>query len=214
MFGHVILRLLHLLVVISAKTCKSLVPQVTDAWCDENCNADPPNCPASLCTCKRVVPSPSTPTPSPRVPTLPPSPAPPTPAPKWISEALSAIVDSNSPVLTVLQPPGDGKHRHQQSYTTSCETCINPSECVIPGLWQAIHSWDTSAAGKLNKFFSGTEKQNKYQVAAFLGNTYVESLSVFKTSPPFNPNYGISEIACDSHVGHNDSATGKFVQVC
>ena len=103
MFGNVILRLLHLLVVISAKTCKSLVPQVTDAWCDENCNADPPNCLASLCTCKRVVPSPSTPTPSPRVPTLPPSPAPPTPAPKWISEALFAIVDSNSPVLTVLQ---------------------------------------------------------------------------------------------------------------
>eukprot|EP01062_Namystynia_karyoxenos_P076900 TRINITY_DN762_c0_g1_i2.p1 TRINITY_DN762_c0_g1~~TRINITY_DN762_c0_g1_i2.p1 ORF type:complete len:336 (+),score=125.24 TRINITY_DN762_c0_g1_i2:83-1009(+) len=31
--------------------CHSISPQVTDQWCDSNCNHSPPNCPASLCKC-------------------------------------------------------------------------------------------------------------------------------------------------------------------
>ena len=39
-----------------AKTCHA-VPGAgaTDTWCDENCNHDPPNCPANLCTCTGAV---------------------------------------------------------------------------------------------------------------------------------------------------------------
>lgn len=39
-----------------AKTCHA-VPGggATDTWCDENCNHDPPDCPANLCTCTGAV---------------------------------------------------------------------------------------------------------------------------------------------------------------
>ena len=41
--------------------CHSISPQASDAWCNENCHHQPPNCPASLCEC---MPAP-TPTPTP-----------------------------------------------------------------------------------------------------------------------------------------------------
>eukprot|EP00040_Diaphanoeca_grandis_P017425 m.90757 g.90757 ORF g.90757 m.90757 type:complete len:382 (-) comp26428_c0_seq1:188-1333(-) len=34
-----------------ASHCHSISPSVTDAWCEENCLHDPPNCPPTLCKC-------------------------------------------------------------------------------------------------------------------------------------------------------------------
>lgn len=57
--------------------CHSLSASIADSWCNQNCNHEPPNCPASLCDCDAPAPTPS---PSPTPPS--PSPAPsPTPAP-------------------------------------------------------------------------------------------------------------------------------------
>merc|ERR1711871_477112 len=57
----------------NSTTCHAIVPTVTDAWCQENCNAKPAYCPGSDCVC-------GVPTPAPP-PTPPPTPAPPTPIP-------------------------------------------------------------------------------------------------------------------------------------
>ena len=48
----------------SGRTCHSVSPAASDAWCNENCNHDPPNCPPSLCSCD--APGPSPPSPSPK----------------------------------------------------------------------------------------------------------------------------------------------------
>ena len=56
----------------------------------------------------------------------------------------------------------------------------------------------------------GSEKENKYQVAAFLANANQESLSAFAYS--MNPNYGINEIVCNNNVGRTDPGTGEFIQ--
>jgi hypothetical protein len=53
--------------------------QVTDSWCDTNCNHMPPNCPADLCKCDSPGPGPS-PGPSPPGP----APTPPSPLPSEI----------------------------------------------------------------------------------------------------------------------------------
>lgn len=51
--------------------CHSISPAASDAWCQKNCNWNPPNCPATLCKCGAPGPTP---------PPTPPSPSPPTPA--------------------------------------------------------------------------------------------------------------------------------------
>merc|ERR1719240_1549071 len=51
--------------------CHSISPAATDAWCQKNCNWNPPNCPGNLCQCG--APSPPPPPPPP------PPPSPPTP---------------------------------------------------------------------------------------------------------------------------------------
>jgi chitinase len=50
------------------KVCHSLSPDVSDQWCDENCNCNPPFCPPTLCKCGPVspTPQPKQPTPAPR----------------------------------------------------------------------------------------------------------------------------------------------------
>eukprot|EP01062_Namystynia_karyoxenos_P006802 TRINITY_DN12379_c3_g1_i1.p1 TRINITY_DN12379_c3_g1~~TRINITY_DN12379_c3_g1_i1.p1 ORF type:complete len:711 (+),score=255.39 TRINITY_DN12379_c3_g1_i1:83-2134(+) len=58
-------------------TCHSVSPQVSDGWCDSNCNHSPPNCPAALCKCD----APTPPTPAPPSPPTPPGPKPPSPPP-------------------------------------------------------------------------------------------------------------------------------------
>jgi hypothetical protein len=52
------------------------------------------------------------------------------------------------------------------------------------GLWDAIYRWDTSELGSQNKMFYGTVEQNKYQLAAFLANIYVETLVAFLNEKP------------------------------
>jgi hypothetical protein len=52
--------------------CHAVSPGVTDQWCDNNCNASPPNCPPTLCACDGAptpAPPPATPTPPPPAPT-------------------------------------------------------------------------------------------------------------------------------------------------
>ena len=35
------------------KSCHSVSPSASDAWCTQNCNHEPPNCPTSLCSCDK-----------------------------------------------------------------------------------------------------------------------------------------------------------------
>jgi len=58
---------------LSGLTCHAIATQVTDGWCNSNCNYNPPNCPKAYCKCN-IPPTPSPPTPPPT-----PSPTPPTP---------------------------------------------------------------------------------------------------------------------------------------
>ena len=68
---------------VGDEVCKSIMPSVSDEWCDTNCNHSPPNCPATYCECSggtpTPAPAPGTPTPAPPAPT--PAPETPTPAP-------------------------------------------------------------------------------------------------------------------------------------
>eukprot|EP00746_Dinoflagellata_sp_MGD_P167652 gnl/MRDRNA2_/MRDRNA2_98464_c0_seq1.p1 gnl/MRDRNA2_/MRDRNA2_98464_c0~~gnl/MRDRNA2_/MRDRNA2_98464_c0_seq1.p1 ORF type:complete len:504 (+),score=78.01 gnl/MRDRNA2_/MRDRNA2_98464_c0_seq1:94-1605(+) len=57
--------------------CHAIDPTVSDKWCNDNCHASPPNCPAALCVCGGPAPGPG-PSPSP---TPPPAPWPPAPGP-------------------------------------------------------------------------------------------------------------------------------------
>jgi hypothetical protein len=50
------------------EVCHAVSPGVTNQWCDNNCNASPPNCPPTLCACDGAptpAPPPATPTPAP-----------------------------------------------------------------------------------------------------------------------------------------------------
>jgi hypothetical protein len=125
---------------------------------------------------------------SPTLPPTAPTPAPPPGvAPEWVADALYSLVPMDAAVLQILNPEG---------------------------LWDAIYGWDTSELGSQNKMFYGTVEQNKYQLAAFLANIYVETLVAFLNEVPqgnFNPNYGLNELVCDDHVGFFDD-NGTFVQ--
>jgi len=66
----------------SALSCHAIAPQVTDAWCNTNCNFKPPTCPPQFCQCDAPTPGPTPPSPTPPGPTPPsPAPTPPSPAP-------------------------------------------------------------------------------------------------------------------------------------
>ena len=52
------------LTVAAAEECHAISSAATDLWCNQNCNHDPPFCPATLCQCGSAPPRPS-PSPSP-----------------------------------------------------------------------------------------------------------------------------------------------------
>lgn len=58
------------------KTCHAVTTMVTDAWCNENCNISPPNCPPGYCKCDGPAPGPTPPPP--------PTPAPPADSKTWV----------------------------------------------------------------------------------------------------------------------------------
>jgi len=74
--------------------CKAVSSAATDAWCNTNCNHDPPYCPTSLCQCDGPAPpTPAPPSPAPAPspdPTQPPAPVPPAPSPSPPTPAPSS----------------------------------------------------------------------------------------------------------------------------
>lgn len=96
-------------VVSGNVTCKSLRPGVTDLWCDENCNASPPECPANLCKCSGQTPTP-----------------PPSPAQSWDCVAR----DTNQPIGSTCvrhQGAGKGKYSTQMQCASKCGHTPHPT---------------------------------------------------------------------------------------
>lgn len=75
----------------SALTCRAISPVASDAWCNANCNNNPPYCPSDFCVCGGS-PSPTpSPTPTPR-PTPTPSPSP----PSCVSQSVLTCINDYS----------------------------------------------------------------------------------------------------------------------
>lgn len=110
------------------QTCHSLSPTVSDAWCTSNCNHQPPNCPANLCSCSAGPPGPSPgPIPPPVWPGPPPSP-PPLPPPPGPDSGCSA-----DQIKAHCTKCGDSKCTAcAQGYGINTDgTCI--AACLLPG---------------------------------------------------------------------------------
>jgi hypothetical protein len=102
--------------------------------------------------------------------------------PKWVSTAVHHFMPTTAPGAGVL---------------------------TADGLWNAIRHWDATEGGKAGKFMYGNEKENQYMVAAFLANANQESLQPFTNSSLFDKNYGVSELACNTFVGHCSTDPSK-----
>lgn len=114
--------------------CHAISPTVTDKWCNDNCHATPPNCPAADCVCGGPAPGPGpSPTPPP-----PPAPWPPTPGP-------------NRPCTAVQNASGCA----ECSNSAQCNTCkdgyvldkviCSPKACGIVGCESCSSASDSNS---------------------------------------------------------------------
>ena len=134
----VLLVVLCPLLLVSAESCHSISPQVTDAWCNANCNDSPPYCPPQFCSCGAAptppAPSPPSPPPAPSPPT-PAAPSPPPPTPSCVPPAAQA-------------PPRLGARPERRRTIGTWGAAPSGSGVTVPGL-------DAAVKAGLNTWFAG-----------------------------------------------------------
>jgi len=130
----VVLILLPCIVFIDAYSpnqlhCHAISALVTDAWCNENCNLTPPNCPTTMCKCD---PPPTPPTPAPA----------PTPRPKGDTWAVLAAGSSTY-----------WNYRHQadvcHAYHVLIDHGVKPDHIIVLMYDDVAHSSSNPFPGKL-----------------------------------------------------------------
>lgn len=109
--------------------CHAISSVVTDTWCNENCNLNPPNCPASMCICDTPPPAP-TPVP------------PPTPRPKGSTWAVLAAGSSTY-----------WNYRHQadvcHAYQILIKHGVDPNHIIVMMYDDVAHDSANPFPGKL-----------------------------------------------------------------